>query len=105
MFEVGAFVRPSHANAHGTGHGGFLATFADQLLGLSVAHILGAQSMTTLSLNLDYLQAAPIGSWISGHARVLHMGGRTAFADCVVETAGKPILRANATFRLYRQSR
>lgn len=64
----GLHVRPKHANRHGTGHGGFLATLADTFMAAFVHHQRpDVGRIWTVRLSMEYKRPAPMGAWLEGH--------------------------------------
>jgi uncharacterized protein (TIGR00369 family) len=97
---IGLQVEPHHCNGLGHCHGGVLATLADLQLGANVFRMLGYGG-PTISLTLDYLEGVPMGQWVEGRTELLKQGERVAFMQCVLTVAGRPVVRASGTFRLY----
>lgn len=63
----GIHVRPKHANRHGTGHGGFLATLVDTFMAAFVHHRHPGLTLWTVRLSLEYKRPVPMGAWLEGH--------------------------------------
>ncbi len=67
--QLGFRVERRHCNMMGICHGGMMATFCDMLLPIS-AHVLsteiGNRFLPTISLQIDYLAASPLGAWVQG---------------------------------------
>src|SRR5215813_13268348 len=58
-------VQPAHCNSRGTLHGGVLAALCDNIMGLSLATALRADSsVVTIHLALDYLDSARVGDLV-----------------------------------------
>ena len=97
----GFHVLPQHTNRFGRCHGGMLATFCDAFLCWSAAYQeleveLGL--MPTCSLSLDYLLPVPKEAWIEGRADLLRRGSQLVYAQAVLTSQGKPVVRANAIY-------
>lgn len=96
----GLHVRPKHANRHGTGHGGFLATLADTFMAAFVHHQrreIG--TMWTIRLNMEYKRPAPMGAWLECHLAEIRREGAFVTVDCVLQTgpAETPVITNKAT--------
>lgn len=91
--------QPKHANHRGSVMGGMLATFVDFALGLAIAaDAEDAKERATVSLTIDYLAAAPVGSWIEARTDVDRIGGTLAFADCSLQVEQRQIVRARSVW-------
>ena len=88
-----------HTNAHGTAHGGLLATLVDFSLGRAVHAALEDAAAVTVSLTTDYLAAARPGDFVEAHTEVERLGGKLAFADCSLRTSdGTEVVRGRGVF-------
>lgn len=102
---LGVEVRRPHTNSRGLLHGGLIAALADNTLGLNLALELRAQGrpalqgLVTSSLSIDFLGRAELGQWLEFSAGFLHLGGTQGVVEGLATADGKPIARANATFR------
>lgn len=98
-FTVGMRVLPRHVNNSGTMHGGLIATLADVSLGYVTA---GSRKpplrMATASLALDYLGAAPQGSWVEARVSIDKIGRHMAFATAAIAADGRAVATARALF-------
>lgn len=104
--DLGLDIREAHCNARGFAHGGLVASLADNAMGLSAVRLArrrpaaGAVSAVTVSLNVDYIDAAHLGDFIEFCPTVLKVGRTLAFCDCRVVCGERLIARANASFRM-----
>jgi uncharacterized protein (TIGR00369 family) len=93
----GAIVESGHANTMGTGHGGFLSALVDVATGRGARLITGEPgAIRTVSMHIDFVAAAELGSWIEAAVTVDHSGGRTIFASCRITDDAALLARANA---------
>ena len=105
-FQLGFVLAPAHCNSRGFLHGGVIATLADNAMGLSLATALGARGArpaggaVTTHLGVDYVGTAELGQWILIAPRVVKSGRTSGVVDALVTADGKPIARADATFRI-----
>lgn len=105
-FDLAVRVRPAHCNGRGTAHGGLIAALADNAMGLSAGVALAAdpnntaRGAVTVSLAMDYLDAARVDEWLEIHPTVLKAGRSLAFVECHVRCGDRIIARGNATFKL-----
>ena len=96
---LGLLIEDRHTNAHGTAHGGLLATLVDFSLGRAVHAALEDAGAVTVSLTTDYLAAAKPGQFVEAHTEVERLGGKLAFADCSLRTSdGEEVVRGRGVF-------
>ena len=100
-FRVGMRVLTHHVNGSGSMHGGLIATLADVSLGyVTSSSRKPALIMSTASLTIDYLSAAPLGSWVQSHVSISKIGRHLAFADAAISADGRPVAKARALFNV-----
>jgi uncharacterized protein (TIGR00369 family) len=100
---LGFRVEARHCNPMGNCHGGMLATFADMLLPISIhrkSAEVGQRFLPTISLQVDYLAPAPLGSWVQGEAQLLRATRSLVFAQGLATVDGKPALRVSGVFKI-----
>ncbi len=99
-------LREAHCNARGFAHGGLLTALADNAMGLSAVREARAQaggekaSAVTVSLALDFIDAAQQGECLEFQPTVLKVGRTLAFVECRVVCGERLIARGNASFRM-----
>ena len=102
-FQLGFRVEQRHCNPMGILHGGMMATFCDMLLPLS-AHVLsneiGRRFLPTINLQIDYLAASPLGSWVQGEAQVLRTTKSLVFMQGLVHADAVPAARVSGIFKI-----
>ena len=93
---------PEMLSRRGSVHSGFLGALADSAMALAVdAELDEGTDRTTFDLKLSIAGAPPAGERLRAVARVVHLGRRTAFADCQIEGRdGTLVATATATFHL-----
>ena len=105
QYRLGTYVREEHSNSRGLVHGGFLATLADNAMGLTCGVALAAEDrtvlgMVTINLSLDYVGQAKIGDWLQTESRIVKLGGTLGFVESQILANDSPVARANATFKI-----
>ncbi|ADI15010.1 hydroxyphenylacetyl-CoA thioesterase PaaI [Truepera radiovictrix] len=96
--HVRATVTAAHLNLHGTAHGGFLYTLADEAFALA-SNSRGAA--VALSVRMDYLSAVRAGDVLEALASEEHLGRRVATYRVEVTKAGEKVaLFTGTVFRL-----
>lgn len=96
----GLHVRPKHANRHGTGHGGFLATLADIFMPAFVHHREPGLTMWTIRLNMEYKRPVPMGVWLEAHPREITREGRFITVTMEFRVDATVTNKAEAVFRV-----
>jgi len=92
-------VEGKHTNMRGIAHGGMLATLCDAALGINLSMSRQPpQSMVTVNLSTDFIEAARPGDWLEAHVHLRKTGRRLAFAECVLQVDGRVIARATGVF-------
>jgi uncharacterized protein (TIGR00369 family) len=98
--QLGLRVAAAHCNARGFLHGGVIACLSDNAMGMNVVMAAGAVGALTVTLNIDYVQAAALGAWLQIEPRVIRAQGKLGFVDALIKADEQTIARANATFRI-----
>jgi uncharacterized protein (TIGR00369 family) len=99
-FVLGFRVERDHCNPAGTCHGGMMSTLADMLL------ILGSNAqadlqryLTTVSLNTDFVGAAPLGAWLEGRMQVVRVTRSLVFAQGTMTHDGEAVMRTSGILK------
>jgi uncharacterized protein (TIGR00369 family) len=102
LFQMGFRVEPRHTNPMGICHGGMMATFCDMLLPMATLWqgAVGKRFLPTISLQIDYLAATPLGAWVQGEAQVLRTTRSLVFAQGLVQADGAPVARVSGVFKI-----
>jgi acyl-coenzyme A thioesterase 13 len=103
---IGMRVEAHHCNTLNIAHGGLLATFADFIV-TRTASISRSPPVhaVTVSLNTDFIAAAPLGAWLEGRAHIGKIGGNLAFISCDVSSEGVLLLRGSGVVKLLSRPR
>ena len=99
--QLGLRVQRHHVNPGQSCHGGMLATLADILLS-GAAHYqteIPRQFLPTISLQIDYIAAAPLGCWVQGQADILKVTRGMIFSQGLLHADGHLVLRASGVFK------
>ncbi len=99
---LGFRVEQRHTNPLGMCHGGMLATFADMLIPCAAMYQgeMERRFLPTISLQIDYMGAAPLGAWVQGQAEVLRTTRNMLFGQGLVSADGQPALRVSGIFKM-----
>lgn len=88
-----------HNNLGGNVHGGMIAVLADTALGYAIQRRYGPQQpMATTSLQVDYINGAPLGAWIEARVIVKKTGRRMAYASCDIWAGERLLAQSNGAF-------
>ena len=104
--QLAVEIREAHCNSRGFAHGGLISALADNAMGWSAVRQAHQRQGTekagavTVSLTLDFIDAAQVGDCIEFHPAVLKVGRTIAFVDCRVLCGKRLIARASASFRM-----
>ncbi|MCE7530426.1 PaaI family thioesterase [Polynucleobacter sp. IMCC 29146] len=101
QFSMGMVVEQRHCNPHGICHGGMLSTFADMLLPYGAMYALGItrRFTPTISLQLDFLAPANLGSWIEGTCEPLRSTSNLLFVQGLIKHKDEILVRASGLFK------
>jgi uncharacterized protein (TIGR00369 family) len=105
QYSLGTRLRPIHCNSRGLVHGGFIATLADNAMGLSCGVALynagrKVLGMVTVNLSVDYVGQAQVGDWLETQSTIVKLGGSLAFLETRLVSNDTVVARANATFKV-----
>jgi uncharacterized protein (TIGR00369 family) len=94
---------PDMANPHGSVHGGIIATLVDEVTGAAVTSAIESASAPTVSLNVEYFYAIPIGGTYTAIGEIVRMGRAMAIADArIVDADGKLLARGTGIYQIPR---
>ena len=85
-----------HLNAHGTVHGGAIATLCDSAMGTAVA-AAGADGPVTVEMKVTYLRPGERGEVVAD-AEVRKRGKRVIVVEAEVTQQGETVALASGTF-------
>lgn len=99
--ELGFRVAAKHVNPGQQCHGGMLGTFVDILLSTAAQYQIDIPRtfLPTISLQMDFIAAAPLGSWVQGRADILRVTRNLVFSQALVHADGTLVLRASGVFK------
>lgn len=99
---LGFRVEKRHCNPMHVCHGGMLATFTDMLLAVAGHSHPNAKNrfLPTISLQLDYLAGAKLGTWVQGEAQVLKATRNMVFLDGLLQADSELVARVSGVFKI-----
>jgi uncharacterized protein (TIGR00369 family) len=83
---------PDMANPFGSVHGGIIATVIDELTGAAIISSIEAESAPTVSMNVEYLHAIPIGGTYTAVGEIVRVGRAMAIADARISNENGKVL-------------
>jgi uncharacterized protein (TIGR00369 family) len=99
-YKIGLFIDARHANTHNSGHGGVSATLLDVFMGrLALLQQNPPRPGVTAQMNIDYLAAIPIGSWLEASGHVDKLGKQLCHVTGFLHADGKLVARGTAIFQ------
>jgi acyl-CoA thioesterase len=93
--QVRAVVGPEHLNLHGTVHGGFLYSLADEALALA-SNSRGTGAVV-LNAHIDYFSVVREGEVLEATAREEHLGRRVATYRVDITRQGETVASFGGT--------
>ncbi len=99
--QLGFRVGPLHVNPGQNCHGGMLGMFADILISTAAQYQadIPRQFLPTISLQMDFIAVAPLGSWVQGQAEILRVTRTMIFSQGLAHAGGATVLRASGVFK------
>jgi len=94
-------VAPRHANMGPMAHGGLIASLADIVMGRLTLQLQREQrrGCVSVTLSIDYLRSAPLGSWLEASARAERVGGSLAFLSCRLLADGELVAQGRSVLK------
>ena len=98
---LGVRLEARHCNMYGDAHGGLLSALADIVLGACAfrAPSIRPAGLSTLSLNIQYLDRGHKGDWLEVTGRVSRAGRSIAFTNADFHVGDRLIAQASGTFK------
>lgn len=105
QITAGLRVAPQHCNGMQSVHGGILMTFADFALCAQARYQTDDAHIVTVSLNCEFLDTAPVGTWLESNGHIVRRSNRLVFVQGVIHDEGRPVLMYNGIGKRVRQQR
>jgi uncharacterized protein (TIGR00369 family) len=84
-------------------HGGIIATVIDEVTGAAVISSIEAGSAPTVSMNVEFLHAIPIGGTYTAVGEIVRIGRAMAIADArILNEDGKVLARGTCICQIPR---
>lgn len=100
--HLGFRVEERHTNPLKMCHGGMLASFADMVIPCAAFYQVEMEPrfLPTISLQVDYMGAAPMGAWVQSEAQVLRTTRNMLFGQALITADGEPAVRVSGIFKM-----
>ena len=99
-FRYGFQADTQHSNINKVIHGGMLYSFADQFMGVSLAHA-AKRHTTTISLKASYMAPGRPGDWIEGEVDITRVTRTLGFAQGRVYSGHRTLMTAEGVWKLF----
>ncbi len=98
---VAFFSEQHHANLAGIVHGGALMTLADMALWDIARRAVGVFSGVTVTLNAEFVSAAPVGAFIEATGETTKVGRSLLFARGEISVSSEKVLVFSGTIKRF----
>jgi acyl-coenzyme A thioesterase PaaI-like protein len=98
--RLGFRVAENHCGFPGICHGGMIAMVLDNAMGRSIQKACDVAITPTISLHIDYMNAASLGEWVESRVRLLHKTRRMVFLDALLVGPAGIIAKGSGVFKL-----
>jgi uncharacterized protein (TIGR00369 family) len=89
-----------HANHINIVHGGMLATFADQSMGMTAMRATGNKPHATIELNMQYIGAVNIGDFVESHCEVVRITRSIIFIRSTLKVGERVVASASGVWKI-----
>jgi uncharacterized protein (TIGR00369 family) len=92
-----------HANHIGIVHGGMLATFADQAMGMTAMRATGGKTHATIELNIQYIGAVQLGEFVEAHCEVVRITRSIIFMRAMLKVGDRTVATASGVWKILKR--
>ncbi|HEX3504434.1 MAG TPA: PaaI family thioesterase [Xanthobacteraceae bacterium] len=96
----GFLATEKHANHINIVHGGMLATFADQSMGMTAMRATGSKPHATIELNMQYIGAVQIGDFVESHCDVVRITRSIIFIRSTLKVGERIVASASGVWKI-----
>jgi uncharacterized protein (TIGR00369 family) len=89
-----------HGNHIGIVHGGMLATFADQSMGMTAQRATGNKPHATIELNMQYIGAVQIGDFVESHCEIVRITRSIIFMRSTLKVGDRVVAMASGVWKI-----
>jgi uncharacterized protein (TIGR00369 family) len=91
-----------HGNHIGIAHGGMLATFADQAMGMTAMRQTG-KPHATISLNIEYVGAVHIGDFVEAHCEIVRITRSVIFMRSTLKVGDRIVATGSGVWKILKK--
>src|SRR5579864_8836194 len=89
-----------HANHINIVHGGMLATFADQSMGMTAMRATGGKTHATIELTMQYIAAVKIDEFVESHCEVVRITRSIIFMRSMLKVGDRIVASASGVWKI-----
>jgi uncharacterized protein (TIGR00369 family) len=89
-----------HGNHINIVHGGMLATFADQSMGMTAQRATGNKPHVTIEFNIQYIGAVKIGEFVESHCDVVRITRSIIFIRSTLKVGDRIVASASGVWKI-----
>jgi uncharacterized protein (TIGR00369 family) len=92
-----------HGNHIGIVHGGMLATFADQSMGMTAMRATGNKPHATIELNMHYIGAVQIGDFVESHCEIVRITRSIIFMRSTLKVGDRIVATSSGVWKILKR--
>jgi len=96
----GFFASEKHGNHINIVHGGMLATFADQAMGMTAMRATGYKPHVTIEFNIQYIGAVKIGEFVEAHCEIVRITRSIIFMRSTLKVGDRIVASASGVWKI-----
>jgi uncharacterized protein (TIGR00369 family) len=100
----GFLATEKHANHINIVHGGMLATFADQSMGMTAMRATGHKPHATIELNMQYIGAVKIGDFVESHCELVRVTRSIIFIRTTLKVGDRVVGSGSGVWKILERS-
>jgi uncharacterized protein (TIGR00369 family) len=98
--RFGVVIAPKHLNRISIVHGGMLATFADQAMGMTARKAHGNKKHATIELSLQFVGSVKLGEFVEAHSEVVRMTRSILFMRTTLVVGARTVATASGIWKI-----
>src|ERR1700733_2605113 len=87
-------------NHIGIVHGGMLATFADQSMGMTAMRATGNKPHATIELSMQYIGAVQIGDFVESHCEIVRITRSIIFMRSTLKVGDRVVATSSGVWKI-----
>ena len=98
--HFGFVASEKHGNHINIVHGGMLATFADQAMGMTAMRATGGKPHATIELNMHYIGAVQIGDFVEAHCEIVRITRSIIFMRSTLKVGDRIVAMSSGVWKI-----